>query len=103
MRLRSRLRSRRPFHLGRRESSWEYLQCAALDGTAALEQLGQVHADRLEAGLTQLCDETCGSRGKYNIQPVGNGVETKHVRVRAPDHDRIGKQRMQLVYGRRAE
>ena len=40
-----------------------YLQRAAFDGSAALEQLGQVDTDRPEAGLAQLLGEArCGGR-----------------------------------------
>src|ERR1700739_1404412 len=74
-RLPSRLRSRRPREPVRRESSWKYLQCAALDRTAALEQLGEIDADWREAGFTQLHSETYCGRGKHNMQAVGDHVQ----------------------------
>ena len=46
-----------------------YLQCAALDGSAALEQLGKIDADRFETGGVELIGETGRSGGVYDVVP----------------------------------
>lgn len=37
------------------------------------------------------------------MQPVGDDIETQHVGIRAPHHDSVGIQRVQLLLRRRAE
>src|ERR1700753_2970199 len=63
------------------EWSREHLQCAALDRTAALEQLGKVDTDGIEAGMPQLCRETRCSGGKNDVQAVGDDVQPERVGV----------------------
>ena len=59
-----------------------YLQRAAFDGSAALEQLGQIDTDGPESGLAQLLGEAGRSGGQHHVEAVGHDVEPEHVRRR---------------------
>ena len=69
-----------------------HLQRAAFDGSAALEQLGQVDADRVEAGLAQLLGEAGRGGGITTLQAVGDRVEAEHVGVGAGHLDGVGEE-----------
>ena len=69
-----------------------YLQRAAFDGSAALEQLGQIDTDRPEPGFAKLLGEAGGGRREDDVEAVGDGVEAEHVGVGAGDLDGVGEQ-----------
>src|SRR5258706_14533289 len=84
---RRRVRRRRSLRLlpWSRSQGWSriYLQRAAFDGSAPLEQLGEVDTDGPETGLAQLLGETCRGGRQDDIEAVGHGVEAEHIRVGA--------------------
>ena len=72
-----------------------YLQRAAFDGSAALEEFGQIDTDRPEAGFAKLLGEAGGGGGQDDVQAVGHGVEAEHVGIGAGDLDGVGEQLQQ--------
>jgi len=62
---------------------------AALDASAAEQQLGEVDADGFVAVIAQLAGEADGTRGDHDVVAVGVGVEAEHGGVVSVDEDRV--------------